>query len=136
MAEYAKPLPEPNVDTKEFWEAAREHVLKLQQCAACGAFRYYPRPICPECMSLEFRWERVSGRGRVYTYTVIHRAPHPGFREDVPFVMAVVKLEEGPRMLTNIVGCPPEAVQIDQAVEVVFEDASAEISLPKFRPSA
>lgn len=136
MSEYKKPLPEPNLDTAEYWAAARAHILKLQKCRGCGAFRYYPRPVCPVCMSFDFDWQAVSGRGKVYTFTVIHRAPHPGFKEDLPFVMAVVALEEGPRMLTNITGCAPSDVRIDMPVAVVFEDATDEISLAKFTPAS
>ncbi len=134
--EYRKPLPRPIQTTRPFWEGAKAHELRLQRCRACGEHIFYPRVLCPHCLSEDLEWVRASGRGRVYTYTVVRRPAHPAFKDDVPYVLAIVELEEGPRLTTNIVGVPPEEVHIGMPVEVVFEDVTDEVSLPKFRPVA
>ncbi len=131
---YTKPLPRVDEESRGFWEACRRHELALQRCRACGAFRYYPRALCPECFSPDAQWTLCSGRGTVYTFTVTHQNQMPGFREALPYVLAYVLLDEGVQMLTNVVGCPPEQVRIGMPVEVTFEDASDEIAIPRFRP--
>jgi hypothetical protein len=108
--------------------------MKLQKCTQCGAFRYFTSPICPECSSFDFRWEPVSGRATIYTFSVVHRPPSDAWIDDVPYVYAVVKLEEGPLMPTNIVGCRPDEVKIGTEVKVTYEDVTPEISIPKFTP--
>ncbi|MHB1420296.1 MAG: Zn-ribbon domain-containing OB-fold protein [Bacillota bacterium] len=133
-AAYHKPLPEPDSDSRYFWDQAREHRLVAQYCSSCQSFFFYPRSFCPECLSPETEWKEVSGRGAVYTYTVVRRSPSPAFQQDVPYVLAVVELAEGIRLMTNVVGCPPESVKVGMPVEVVFEDVTANISLPKFKP--
>ena len=89
--------------------------------------------MCPECLSTEWVWTKVSGRGIVYSFVVFHRVYHTGFKDEVPYVVAVVELEEGPRLMSNIIGCDPNAVHCDMPVEVVFDDVSEEVTLPKFR---
>jgi hypothetical protein len=137
MAEkkYAKPLPRIDEESKGFWEACRRHELYMQRCRACGSCRYYPRALCPACLSDDTEWVRSSGRGTVYTFTVTHQNQAPGFRDELPYVLAYVGLEEGVRLLTNVVGCPPDDVRIGMRVEVVFDDVTAEVTLPKFRPA-
>ena len=132
---YAKPLPRVDEESKGFWEACRRHELYIQRCGACGASRHYPRALCPSCLSSDVDWVRCSGKGTVYTFTATHQNQAPGFRDELPYVMAYVELEEGVRMLTNIVGCKPEDVRIGMAVEVVFEDVAPEHTLPKFKPA-
>ena len=108
----------------------------LQRCDACGHRAYPPRANCPACGSDKLVWQPVSGRGSIYTYTVAHRPPHPVFREQCPLVIAVVELDEGPRMMTNIVGCEPSNVFVGQAVVVDFEPVDdSELVLPVFRPA-
>lgn len=136
MTQDSKPVPIPNSDSRTFWEATKRHELALQRCARCLEFRYFPRPICPFCLDERYDWQATSGKGQVWTYTVIHRAPSAAFRKDVPFVLAVVELAEGPRMMTNIIGTPPSNVYIGLPVEVVFEDMTEEITVPKFQPLA
>jgi uncharacterized OB-fold protein len=136
MAELSKPIPVPNEDSRQFWEGCRANKLLLQKCDSCGHVRFYPRILCTECGSTETTWIEASGRGTVYSHTTIHRAPSPAFKADVPYVLALVTLEEGGRMMTNIVGCKPEEVAIDMPVKVKFEKVSDEISVPKFEPSA
>lgn len=133
ISEYGKPLPQPSPISRPFWEAARRHELTLQQCGGCGKFIYYPRPLCPHCFSDRLEWKKVSGRGTVYSYTVSRYSPTPAFKE-IPFVLAIVELEEGPRMTTNIVA-PPEQVRIGLPVTVAFEDATPECTLVKFKPA-
>jgi uncharacterized OB-fold protein len=133
--DYAKPLPRPTAVSREFWAAARRHELRVQRCRACGQHIFYPRVFCPACLSDGLEWVNVSGRGRVYSFTVVRRAMHPAFRPDVPYVLAIVELEEGPRLTTNIVGCDPLDVRVDMPVEVVFDDVTPEVTLVKFRPS-
>jgi uncharacterized OB-fold protein len=132
---YTKPLPRVDEESKGFWEACQRHELYLQRCGGCGALRYYPRALCPRCLSDATEWVLSSGRGTVYTYTVTHQNQAPGFRETLPYVLAYVELDEGVRMLTNIVGCDPNIVKIGMPVEVAFEDVTPEATLPKFKPA-
>jgi hypothetical protein len=132
---YRKPLPRVDEESRGYWEALARHELYLQRCRDCGRLRFYPRALCPACLSSATEWVRSSGRGTVWTFTVTHQNQAPGFREELPYVLAVVELEEGVRMMTNVVCCAPEAVRIGMRVEVVFEDVTPEITLPKFRPA-
>ncbi|SRR6266487_227718 len=133
MIAYEGPLPKPDKDSQTYWDAARRHELVLQRCGECNRFRFYPRLICPYCLSYQFEWRRASGRGAIYSFTVIHRPPSPAFRDRVPYVLALIDLEEGVRMMSNVVDCDPRAVGIGMAVEVTFDDITEEITLPKFR---
>lgn len=133
---YAKPLPRLDEESKGFWEACQRHELYVQKCRACGALRYYPRALCPACLANDTEWVRCSGRGSVYTYTVTYQNQSPGFRDELPYVLAYVELEEGVRILSNIVDCDPSAVAIGMAVEVTFVDVSAQVTLPKFKPAS
>lgn len=132
---YRKPLPRIDEESRGFWEALARHELYFQRCRACGTARFYPRALCPACLSDAPEWVRSAGRGTVYSYTVTHQNQAPGFREELPYVLAVVELAEGVRLMTNVVGCPPDQVRIGMAVEVVFEDVTPEITLAKFRPA-
>lgn len=136
MSTYEKPLPVIDPDSEPFWTAARAHRLLLKHCAACGLHHFYPRELCPHCHSDRVDWSESKGAGTVYSYTVAHRAAGPAFKADAPYVVAVVELDEGPRMMTNIIGCPPDAVSIGARVEVVYDDVTAEVTLPKFQLSA
>jgi uncharacterized OB-fold protein len=134
MVEYNKPLPNMNGDSKEFWAGCKAHELRFQKCKACGHVRWPASIICPMCYSKEMKWIVVEGKGRVYSFAVYHVAYHPGFENDLPYVVADVELEEGPRLLTNIVGCRPDEVKCEMLVEVIWEDITEEFSLPKFKP--
>jgi uncharacterized OB-fold protein len=133
---YRKPLPAPSPETQRFWEGCRKHELWLPYCRACGQFYFYPRDFCPRCFGWDVEWRQASGRGKIYTFAIQYRAWHPGWAEETPYITALVELEEGPRLFTNIVGieADPQKVRCDMPVEVAWEDVSAEISLPKFRP--
>mgnify|MGYP003382677905 FL=1 len=129
-----KTLPRPTPETRHFWEGAKLGELRLQQCDACTHVYFPPRPFCPECASRQVSVVRASGRATLYSYVINHRLPK---WIDAPYAIAVVQLEEGPRMMTNILGVPqtPEALVLDMPLEVVFESVSADIALPKFRPA-
>ena len=129
-----KPLPGVDELNKPFWEAARRHELVLQRCRKCGFYRYPAGLICQECASDDLAWVKVSGRGVIFTWTVFHRAYHPAFADEVPYAVVAVELEEGPRMITNLVDCPLAEIKIGMSVEVVFETVNDQICLPKFRP--
>jgi hypothetical protein len=135
MPQYAGPIPVPTPETRPFWDATRRHELTLPRCRACGTLHYYPRASCPHCLSGDLAWERVSGRGRLHTFTIVHRGQR-GFPLGEPYVIAIVELDCGPRMMSNLVGVTmdPAQVRIGMPVEVVFEDVSDTIALPRFRP--
>jgi hypothetical protein len=133
-ARYVKPLPHLDEESRGYWEGCRRHELYLQRCGECSALRFYPRALCPACLSEKTEWVRSAGKGTVYTFTVTHQNQASGFREALPYVLAYVELDEGVRLLTNIVGCAPKKVRIGMPVEVVFEDVTEEIALPRFRP--
>jgi uncharacterized OB-fold protein len=129
-------MPPPMADaiTLPWWQAAAERRLVVQRCTACDHTRLPPAPVCPECRSDASDWEEVSGRGEVYTYTLVHRPIAAG--QDLPFVIAVVALEAagGVRMISNLVGVDPDDVAIGLPVELVWEDMSADLAIPRFRP--
>ena len=131
-----RPIPRPTPETAEFWAGTRRGELRIQRCRACRKAYFYPRAVCPHCNSTDVEWFTASGRGRLYSYVINHRAP-PNFRDIAPYVIAIVELEEGPRMMTNIVGVEPlpENLPIDLPVEVTFEPLNDDISLPLFRPA-
>ena len=133
MMAYAKPLPRVTADNRPFWEAARRHQLVLQRCEECGRFRYPPGPVCPDCLSERAEWTPVSGRGRVTTFVDFHKAWFPSFAGDIPYNMIQVELDEGPRLTANLVGVPNAEIRIDMPVEVVFDDVTSDITLPRFQ---
>ena len=126
--------PVANFETQEFWDGCARGQLLLQKCGGCGAYRHPPAPICPECLSPQYEWVEASGRATVYTFIVVRETRARGWEQLVPYVTAVVTLDEGPRMLTNIVDIAPEDVKIDMPVEVIFAEAEGETKLPLFRP--
>lgn len=137
MADYSGPLPVPTPETRPFWEAARRHELSLPRCRACRRLHYYPRALCPFCGCGDLEWTTCSGRGVVHTFTIVHRG-QKGFPLPPPYVLAIVELEEGPRMMTTLVGVDPDpaAVRIGMPVEVAWADVTPEVTLPRFAPRA
>lgn len=129
----SKPVPEPTPETQPYWDGAAAGELRLQRCRDCGVAYFYPRPVCPECGSSTVDWFAASGRGTLYSYTINHR-PAPGF--EPPYAIAVVELEEGPRLMANIVGIEntPENLVLDMELQVTFEQRG-EIMLPQFTPA-
>ncbi|MBI2935551.1 MAG: Zn-ribbon domain-containing OB-fold protein [Chloroflexi bacterium] len=131
-----KPLPRPTPETQPYWDGCKRHELLLPRCLDCGRFHFYPRALCPHCWSRNLEWVKATGRGKLYSYVINHR-PAPGFEQDAPYVIAVVELDEGVRLMSNIVGVEPDPAKLplDMPLEAVFEDISPEVSLPKFRPA-
>ena len=125
----------PGRDDAPWWEALRRHQLVIQRCTACGTWRHPPGPLCSACHSTAVRWERVSGRGRVFSYTVIGHAVHPSLADRVPYNVVLVELPEagGVRLVSKLVDVAPEQVAVGLEVEVVFEDLDDETTLPRFR---
>ena len=133
MSDYTGPIPLPTPETRPFWDAAKRHELTLPRCRACGKLHYFPRGACPFCLSLDLAWERMSGRGTLHTFTVVARG-QKGFPVPTPYVLAIVELVEGPRMMTTLVEVDPKTVKIGMPVTVVFRDISDTIALPLFKP--
>ena len=129
---YAKPVPEPSRDSRPYWDALREGRLVIQQCAACGTLRHYPRPVCAACFSMDVAWREVSGRGRVHSWTVAHNPFHPGFKADLPYVLATVDLEEGVRMIAQLRGVAPDALAVGLPVAMTPERVTETLTLPVF----
>ncbi|MBI2166254.1 MAG: OB-fold domain-containing protein [Chloroflexi bacterium] len=134
MTEYKKPLPYITDLSKPYWEFAKKHELRMQQCNKCRNFWYPPSFVCPSCWSRDFQWAQLSGRGKVNSWVVFHRAYYPGFQDEVPYNVIEVQLDEGPRLMSNLVGVKNEDIRENMPVEVFFEDVTHEVALPKFRP--
>ncbi|HEV2579562.1 MAG TPA: Zn-ribbon domain-containing OB-fold protein [Ktedonobacteraceae bacterium] len=130
----ARPLPTVTEVNRPFWEGCRQGKLLLQYCDACQQSQFYPRLYCMRCGGQQVRWIEASGRGVVYSYTVIRQNKSPEFRDDVPYNVALIELEEGPHMMSNVIDIAPDDLRVDLPVVVVFDPVSDEISLPRFRP--
>lgn len=136
-SEYTKPLPvaaNPEL-TRPYWDAAKRHQLVLPRCNACSTAFFYPRERCPECLSNDLSWVDSGGKGRVYSFTVIEQAVDRAFMGDIPYIYAIVQLDEGPRIISNVVDCAVDDVHIDMKVTAVFDDVTSDVSLVKFRPA-
>ena len=129
-------LPTIDDGTKPWWDAARDGQLLVKRCADCGKAHWYPRIFCPFCWSENVNWEQASGKATLYTYSVVYANDLPPFNEKVPYVAAVVDLDEGPRMLSTLVDCEFDQLQVGMPLEVTFEQRTEEITLPVFRPAA
>jgi uncharacterized OB-fold protein len=134
MADGTKPIPSPTDATRSFWSGCASGVLRLRRCAHCNRLRGPSRLVC-ECGQSDHVWTDASGRGQIFSYTVVHRAPDPAFRAEVPYVVAVIALEEGPHLLSNVIGCSPDGVRIGMPVHAVFETVAPDIGLAKFKPA-
>ncbi len=133
----SKPMPRPENRslTAPFWEAAKRHELTCQRCRQCASWIFYPREQCPTCFSTDLEWAPVSGKGRVFAYTIVHQPANAAFEPEVPYAYAIVQLDEGVRMPTNIVECELDSIKVDMPVSVVFDDVSPEWTLVKFKPA-
>ena len=129
-----KPLPVITDENRPFWEACRQGKLLLQHCDPCQRYQFYPRLYCMQCRSTTLHWTEVSGRGVIYSYTIIHQNKSPEFVNDTPYNLAIIQLEEGPRMLSNVVDIDPADLGVDLPVTIVFDPVNDTISLPRFRP--
>jgi len=129
---YGKPVPDITPDSKPYWDGLNERRLRLQKCGSCGKVRHYPHPMCAACYSFDVEWIDASGRGKVHSWTVAHHAFHPGFKSELPYVLVTVDLDEGVRMNAPLRGFDAAKLRIGLPVRVVFEQATAELSLPAF----
>ena len=129
-----KPLPAITAENRPFWEGCKQGKLLLQFCAACQQYQFYPRLYCMHCGAQEPDWVEASGRGVIYSYTIIRQNKSPEFRDDVPYNVALIQLDEGPRMMSSVVEITPDDLRVDLPVVVVFDSITDEISLPRFRP--
>lgn len=132
MIDYNKPLPKSFPISEGYWEGCRNRQLVFQQCKDCGTYRHYPRPMCPNCYSMHFHWSPVRGRGKIYSVTVTHHSAHPGFK-DLPFAVVIVEMEEGLRVVGDLVNARPDEIRIGMPVEVTFDDVTEDVTLPRFR---
>lgn len=130
---YAKPLPTLTPLNRPFWKSTKQRRLSLQHCKSCGHPWYPIGPRCPRCLSDEYDWRAVSGRGSVLSFVVFHQVYNPSFKQDVPYNVALIELAEDVRMFSNVVGIPNDDIEVGMDVEVVFEDATAEITIPRFK---
>lgn len=136
MASVSKPIPSVTPEMAGFYEGTRRGQLMVRQCEGCGELHFPAHSFCSSCMSARAKWVPVSGRGEIYSYNIMHQVYHPGFATEVPYAVVVVKLEEGPKFVSNVVGIKPHEIRIGMPVEVTFEKMSDEVMLPKFRPRA
>ena len=133
--EWAKPLPAPDAVNGEYWRAASEGWLLIQECPSCGHRQWYPRALCTECARTP-GWLECSGRGVVHTYTVIRQFGMKAFRDELPYAIAMIELEEGPLMFANVTGCAVEDIEIGMPVEVWFTKAADDIGVASWRPAS
>ena len=131
---YEKPLPVRTEENARYWDSAQRHALELQRCGGCGRFRYPVADSCPYCLSPEVEWQPVSGKAAVYSFIIVHQRYDPSFADELPYNVAVVELDEGPRLVTNIVGCRNEDIRVGMPLMITYEDVTEEFTLPKFRP--
>ncbi len=131
---YEKPLPVYTPVSLKYWQTLKRHELTIQKCKKCNKNIFYPREFCPDCLSEDLRWLKVSGIGKLQSYTVVHSTAYPEFRNDLPIILGFIKLEEGVQMMADIVMCKPENLRVDMEVEIVFDDITEEHTLPRFRP--
>jgi uncharacterized OB-fold protein len=127
------PLPQPSGDSAPFYEAAQRGELRFQKCAACGTFRHYPRPACPRCLSRQCTWELASGRGTVYTWTIVRGPTLPAFEHKLPYNVVDVLMDEGVHFVSEVLDCAPEEITAGMRVQAVFVPVSDEITLVKFQ---
>jgi uncharacterized protein len=133
--DYQKPIPVPDEASRPFFEGAREHVLMLQKCAECGTFMWPVKARCTHCMGADLSWLPASGKGTLYSFVLMHQVFHPGFAAEAPYNIAEIDLEEGIRIISNVIGIPNEELKIGMQLAVTFEDISDEVALPRFLPA-
>lgn len=129
-----KPLPRPTEDSAPYWDAAGKGELRMQKCSDCGHVRFPPSLLCARCLSEQSEWVQLGGRGKVYSWIIVHQSQHPAFAPDTPYNVAIVELDEGPRLHTNLVDCANDDIHIGMPVEVVFDKVADDATLVKFRP--
>ncbi|MDA1096909.1 MAG: Zn-ribbon domain-containing OB-fold protein [Chloroflexi bacterium] len=130
-----KPIPVSDALTAPFWEGTKAGELRIQRCLACNTKFFYPRERCPECLSDRLIWHKTTGKGRIYSFIIVRQPGNPAFNDDVPYIYALVQLDEGVRMNGNVTGIPVENVEIDMEVQVYFDKMSEDIYLPQWKPA-
>lgn len=137
MSTPQRPLPQPDDASAPYWEAARRHELRVQRCAACGELRFPPQPMCDGCNSFEVEWVALSGRGTLFSFTIVHPPVLPAFQQRAPFAIVLVELAEDARLriVGNLLDCPLERIRIGLPVAVTFEDVTESVTLPQWRPA-
>lgn len=128
-----KPKPKMSPGAAHYWDSASHERFVLPQCKDCNSIFFYPRVWCPFCFSQNLGWHNASGNGKVYSFSVVHQAPFPAYKGDVPYVLAIIELAEGPRMMANVLHCDPLSVTIDMPVSVTFE-TRGDMKIPQFEP--
>jgi uncharacterized OB-fold protein len=133
VEKYAGPLPKPTPESLPYWEGLKARRLMLPHCADCSRAHFYPRVVCPHCGSRRIEWRKASGRGKLYSFVINHRPPR--HMSSGPYIIAVVELDEGPRMMTNLIGVAPDPalIRCDAPVEIHYDDVTPEVTLPRFR---
>ena len=131
----ARPLPEPSIDSKPYWDGLREGRLPIQRCADCGTLRHYPRPMCAVCHSMAVEWIEACGRGRLHSWTEVHHPFVPGFRDALPYIMATVELEEGVRLQCQLLEAEAGRLALDMPVAIVLREVQDGLTLPFARPA-
>jgi uncharacterized protein len=129
------PLPVPGPDDAPYWQGLKDGMLLIQRCDNCGAVRHPPRPRCGQCVAAAFSWIPATGSGTVYSFTIVRHAPNPQLAEAVPYVVALIELDEGPRLVSNVVGVEPDIVAVGQRVQVAFDRLGPNAVLPRFSPT-
>ena len=129
-----KYIPKPTVETAPYWDACQNHQLLLQQCADCDSVQFYPRMMCTACTSEKVEWKRASGTGTVESYTIVHRAISKAYQSEAPYIVALIRLDEGPMMMSNIRNCDINEMKTGMKVKVVFETWSETMTIPQFTP--
>ena len=130
---YSKPLPLMDGTSGEFYQYCKNHELRFQRCMKCGKWRHVPRDMCAECGSWDWEWAKSSGRGKLFTWTVVTLPMHPAFKEEVPYAVCLIDMEEGPRVVSRIVDVAPQDLRMGLPVEVIFDAVTPEVTLPRFR---
>ena len=131
---YKRPIPNPDVESQEFWEGCKRHELIIKRCKDCGYYIHFPKSRCPKCLGTNVAGAKVSGRGTIYTYTIVHAEGTPGFKVPYPVVLVSLEEQEDVRIMSNLEDCQVDQVKIGMPVEVFFRDATPEASIPLFRP--
>jgi uncharacterized OB-fold protein len=133
---YNRPLPNSQPEWDYYWQKTKAHELWLMRCDDCNRHYFYPRAICPNCFSRNTRWARSSGKGTLHAFSIVHRGPTPAFADHVPYVACIVELEDGARFPSNLVEVEPDPakIKVGMPLEVIFDDVTDTVTLPKFRP--
>jgi uncharacterized OB-fold protein len=134
-SDYQRPIPIPDEDSKPFFEGAREQRLMIQQCTNCGTMMWPAKPRCDNCLLPTVTWVQASGKGTLYSFVLMHQIYHPGFASETPYNIVQVDIEEGLRIVSNVVGCSNADLAIGMPLEVTFETISDEVTLPRFKPA-